>query len=359
MAAWLYWDRTEEPIYNRGHTPLTHETNLGKIWLADREVEHMLAPNVDASLTNEEGEPVNYRSVPVGSAYFRDDGVQPPVFAVAVGDSFTFGHEMPLKDCWVEKTESLLKADVVNLGVTNIFGSTQIQRTLERHGLPLKPKLVIWAAFVNDWYEDTLFHSWELIAPPLKGQIDFPRSRSVYDAMRRHIYKSPPTEPNGLAREPPLDAIVVYTEGALKLTFDATSYAAQNLDIPAISNGWATSQTAMLRAAKAARDAGAEMIVMTIPAKESVYHSRAREVLAYAKVRPDDVFCATIESFCRENNIRCLNLLPVLRPRADAGDQLYFGRDGHFNRLGNAVVAEALVEFLKAEELLPESAHGD
>lgn len=354
VAVWIHFTPAE-PVYRRGYTPVTNEEQLDLTWLADPEVEHMLAPNVRATLTNEDGEQVTYESVKIGSACFRDDGIQGPVFAVAVGDSFTFGHMIPLDSCFVELLERKLEADVANLGVTNSFGSTQIERTLKRNGLPLHPKLVIWAAFVNDWMEDTLFLAWEGIDRSLDGQFEFPRSRSIWDAMRRHIYVTPSKRAEGMAQSPPLDAIVRYERDGLHLSFDATSYAAQDLRIPAIAKGWETSRTAIRRAAKASLAAGAEFIVMTIPTKEDVYHDRACEVLSYAKECRPAVFCSAIEDFCREERIHCLNLYPVLKKHADEGEQIYFGEDGHFNRLGHAIAAAALFEFLKTKGLMPDS----
>ncbi|MBK8266852.1 MAG: SGNH/GDSL hydrolase family protein [Planctomycetes bacterium] len=175
VSAWLVLKPAPETGFRRGYTPLTNETNLPKVWLPDPDLEHRLGPGVDFTFKNEDGISVNYRSVPVGAngVCFRDDGINGEVFAIAVGDSFTFGHDSPLEECWVERLEKSLGADVVNLGVTNVYGSTQIQRTLEIHGMQYKPRLIIWAAFTNDWCEDTIFLSWEKIARPLKGQLIF------------------------------------------------------------------------------------------------------------------------------------------------------------------------------------------
>lgn len=355
FAAWLAFRGADEPQYRRGFTALTEETNLGKIWQADARLEHRLAPNVNVTFDNEDGETVHYRSINVGGgeACFRDDGIDGPVFAVAVGDSFTFGHANTLDATWVEQVEKGIAGEVVNLGVTNIYGSTQILRTLEQYGLPLKPKVILWAAFVNDWYEDTVFLSWEKIAQPLKGQLDFPRSRPVYDAIRRSIYLKATGEAGGGLRNPALDARTMYESGGLKLEFDATSYAAQDLTIPSIANGWGTTREALSKAKELAKSIGAEFVVLPIPAKEHVYHDRVCTVIEYANSQTPDAFCAAYEAFCEENGIRCLNPYGPLRDKGRRGEKLFFTEDGHFNRAGNAALAELIVEYLNKSGITP------
>lgn len=325
------------------------------MWLPDAALEHRFAPNVDFTFKNDDGEIVNYRSTPVGAngVCFRDDGIDGEVFAVAVGDSFTFGHDTMLDAAWVEQVEKAIGADVVNLGMTNIYGSTQIQRTLEIHGMRHRPRLIIWAAYVNDWYEDTIFLSWEAIARPLKGQFDYPRSTEIYDAMRRHIYIRPPVNPGDEAQNPALGARVMYEGNGLRLECDATSYAAQDLRLPSIARGWASTREALLRAKALAASIRAEFLVIPIPAKEHVYHERVCTVLEYARSQDPAVFCSAYETFCKENDIRCLNPFKSLSDRGRLGEKLYFTVDGHFNRAGHTALAELILAYLDSEHLRP------
>lgn len=341
--------RTE--AFHRGFTPLTRDWTPENCWVPDPEVEHNLAPGADFTAPNDQGVLVRYQAVPVGQGgvCFRDNGIRGPVFAVAVGDSFTFGHGVALEDCWVARLEAAANADVVNLGVSNIFGSTQYLRTLTRHGLPLHPKVVVWATFVNDWLDDTLFNAWYELSRTLGRQIEFPRSRPIYDAIRGNAYVLP-DEPGTF---PPLDQKQSYASDGLRFTFDATAYAVQDLRFAAVSAGRASSEKALLEAKSAALAGGAAFVVVVIPAKEHVYHRRVTQVVEYARTQDPAVYCNATTAFCRERGIPCLDLLPVLTERADRGEQLYFAEDGHFNVAGNRVAAEAIERFLKEHGLMP------
>lgn len=59
-----------------------------------------------------------------------------------------------------------------------------------------------------------------------------------------------------------------------------------------------------------------------------------------------------IESTCREAGIPCLDLTPALRQARAEGASLYFAHDRHWNATANAVVAEALEEWLVREQLV-------
>jgi hypothetical protein len=76
------------------------------------------------------------------------------------------------------------------------------------------------------------------------------------------------------------------------------------------------------------------------PTKEEVYlptvGKPAPELLAVVAERLD------------HRGIPYLDLTPVFRARARAGDCLFFDVDGHPNRLGNEVIAEEVVRLLRA-----------
>lgn len=58
-----------------------------------------------------------------------------------------------------------------------------------------------------------------------------------------------------------------------------------------------------------------------------------------------------LRSYCTENGIPCLDLLPSFRAKGRNGD-LYLLRDTHYNEAGNRLAAIAIVEFLKAKGLV-------
>ncbi|MBK8266853.1 MAG: hypothetical protein IPK83_00500 [Planctomycetes bacterium] len=161
--------------------------------------------------------------------------------------------------------------------------------------------------------------------------------------MRRNIYLRPSDIPGEEPQNPPLDGRLMYESGELRLEFDATSYAAQDLSFPSIANGWASTREALLRAKSLAASIDATLLVVPIPAKEQVYHERTCTLIRYARSQDPETFCRSYESYCRDNGIRCLNPLKELSDRGRRGEKLYFTIDGHFNRAGNHLFAEMIL----------------
>jgi hypothetical protein len=60
-----------------------------------------------------------------------------------------------------------------------------------------------------------------------------------------------------------------------------------------------------------------------------------------------------VAEFCRQEGVRVLDLTPVFRQRATAGEQLYFRFDRHWNVRGNQLVAETILTYLRMEGLIP------
>lgn len=353
----LFWrSRPDTSGFRRGPSPLTRDRVPLEAWRHDDRVERLLRCGIDYTFNNEDGQSIRVQSVPVGDGgdCFRDDGVTPPVLAVVLGDSFIFGHAVSLSETMVERLEASLSGDVVGLGVSS-FGCTQSLRVFERCGLPLAPRLVIWVTYVNDWLDETVFNCWEDVRPRLGYQIDFPRSRGLHDAFRRFAYYLPAHD-GAPAQNPPIDAPADFEGEGLRFRFDATSYAAQDVAMRAIDTGRESCEKAMSTAAEHAGKSGAAFLVVAIPSKESVYHRQAMSVLAYARMVPRNSYGSRVESYCRENGIHCLNLLPALSEHADRGEQVYFPEDGHFNARGHEIAADAIRAFIAQHGLLSTAA---
>jgi lysophospholipase L1-like esterase len=52
-----------------------------------------------------------------------------------------------------------------------------------------------------------------------------------------------------------------------------------------------------------------------------------------------------MQAFCAQEELTCLDLLPVLKEYA--GEQLYFTTDMHLNARGNAILAETLAGWIE------------
>lgn len=349
FSAYVWLRGGGREAFRRGYVPLTAEWQSEGAWTADPYIGKTLRPDVNVNDTNELGRPYNYRSAPIGrdGVCFRDQAIGKQVYAVAVGDSFTFGHKVDREHVWTERLEKSIGAGVVNMGLSG-GAPTQYLRNFEVHGEPLAPKLVIMTTFVNDWLDEACFQTWWAQRQVLGGQVDFPRSNAIYDAVRKNGYRLPDRW-----EQPDLGGSVdVEIDGEL-YQFDASAYAAQDTRSPTIEMGKRHEEQAILALKARASAIGAKLVVVVIPAKEHVYHARVAAAIPYAQRMRPDTFCTEIGTWCRKHDITCLDMLPNLTAHAEAGGKPYFPRDGHFREEGNHFLAETLEHFLRQEGLLP------
>ena len=92
---------------------------------------------------------------------------------------------------------------------------------------------------------------------------------------------------------------------------------------------------------------GRPLVVLLMPTKEQVYRDMAEPSSARSTWR-----CWTATrghaGLLRRARLTCIDLLPIFQAHARAGEQLYYTTDIHLNPRGNAVLADALAEWLEA-----------
>jgi hypothetical protein len=92
---------------------------------------------------------VRIRSLGFPGMGFRDDGIDPPVYGVVVGDSHTWGFGVEDDETFTELLEKATSRDFVNLARSG-DSSIELGRILESFGLALNPKVAVWAFYAND-----------------------------------------------------------------------------------------------------------------------------------------------------------------------------------------------------------------
>lgn len=92
---------------------------------------------------------VRTRSLGFPGMGFRDDGIDPPVYGVVVGDSHTWGFGVEQDEMFTELLEKTTSRDFVNLARTG-DSSIELLRILESFGVVLNPKVAVWAFYEND-----------------------------------------------------------------------------------------------------------------------------------------------------------------------------------------------------------------
>jgi acetyltransferase AlgX (SGNH hydrolase-like protein) len=267
---------------------------------------------------------------------------------VAVGDSLTFGFGVPDGHSWVDlAARTLPGAAVVNLALPG-FGPLQQLRVYETFGAALRPKIVLVGFFpANDFWDTAKFLTWLGLGEGGNYLLwrDFGvnsmGSRSVIEKVLRASYLqsllwaalNPGNEEFGR------DGIVLETpKGRLRLLPSTLRKLRERASPgrPEFEEAFA----ALRELDDRVRAGGGRMVVVVLPSKEYVY-------LPLAGGSADDPL-KHVHRALEQLNLSYLDVAPRFRERAAAGELLFFEIDGHPNEQGYAVIAEAVVDYLRS-----------
>jgi hypothetical protein len=106
---------------------------------------------------------------------------------------------------------------------------------------------------------------------------------------------------------------------------------------------------------------GAQYVMVIHPDQTQIYETLRKEILTMGELREDeydfDLPQKLLRSYCVENGVTCLDLLPVFRGEAKDRN-LYLPRDTHYNTAGHHLAAATISQFLCEKQLFPSSSHG-
>lgn len=265
---------------------------------------------------------------------------------VIVGDSQAFGFGVSDGDEWPRLLGQRLGVQVVNLGM---IGSApqQYTRVLERFGLSLSPRLVLYCLFPgNDLIDARAFAAWEAAGSPgnfATWRFERNRPDPARDLLRSLLAKSRlaalfRSAVHGL--ESRFTGRQVEAADGTKLLLAPNVYRS-SLDLAHPSNPeFLRTVESVERAGALARDAGSDFLVVLVPTKEEVYLPLAGEPSL-----------PLVEPFARalaERGFEVLDLTPELQEAARDGPALFFTVDGHPNENGNRLIAELVGRRLHA-----------
>ncbi|MEZ6186385.1 MAG: hypothetical protein R3F62_15420 [Planctomycetota bacterium] len=316
---------------------------------------------------------------------FRNPAVPEQVDVVCVGDSFTFGWNLPREASWPALLAERTGRSVYSLAV-NAYSPSQERLVLEGFGLPKHPRLVVWALFEgNDVQDEAGFQAAAgrpagQAAPPasLQGSHLVALARWLGDGLPRGLVD------HALApQEAPVGEV-----GGVELPLAVGDAYLRNLYRPAESwaaePGLAAIRATLEQGRDACAAAGAELLVLVIPSKAHallplltaeergrVYAQTLRgEYAALRGARPagvgaadwerevaaridarreagQDALCEALVAALDAAGIAHLELLEPLRAAYLAGRAPYFALDSHWNRTGHEVAADAVAAWLE------------
>ncbi len=249
---------------------------------------HVLKPNARAEVTFEPrgGPPLRTAVMTTNRLGFR--GAMPrggrPLI-VCIGDSHTFGYGVNDSETWPAVLEEALRdrtAEVLNFGVGGYDPARELIR-MEQDALPLKPDIVVWQWFMNDFRTQA---SWRpksrlqravepWVYPFRTGWVLSLRETSVLADLCLHALY-------GWCRDDP-DSIQ------------------QLAATTAASEGWKVTQAELLRAKRTAEAAGARFVILLHPmmiANQGAFQSAPLDAL--------------LLSFCEEENVPVIDLTESL-----------------------------------------------
>ncbi|MFQ3674799.1 MAG: hypothetical protein SNJ83_14505 [Aggregatilineales bacterium] len=307
------------------------------------------SPTVQFRLTTNElweGGGIGFRTRPI--VFFVD--------AVVVGDSFGLCFTEQA-DCWVDLLGEALGQNIVNLSQP-VTGSRSHLKILQDFGAPLRPPLVIWQFFGNDFNDDyglALLRG-EVERPPqeeaapaeatdLRGWLR--RSSVLYAMIETTLagrYLGTP-ESEALFVKPYTVRFGAQNQHVMQV---GGQYELQALDMsrPENQQGLAMSRAAFREAAALVESWGGRLVFVLIPTREEVYREMVEAVMPPAEIDRLASARAAMQGLCADLALTCWDAYDALRPPALNGEALYFVDDLHLNPNGNRTLAAWLAALI-------------
>jgi len=284
------------------------------------------------------------RKYPVDVAYDENGFRNPPgrtrADVVLIGDSFLEAGLVPAGETVAANLERALGATVQNLGCSG-YGPQQEKIVLERYGLPLQPKTVVWFFFEgNDLLDVPRYEEARRTGGQDPGKTRFLARSLIANLARRIelIAERPRGQDSDEARRRMGEI------GSTRIWFAFPGQPLSDADRASL----AKAQETIRSAAEECRAAGARFLLVFVPTKFRVCEG-------FAAFAPDTL-CATWHSnelpellagFAGEAGVEWIDLTLPLRAAAEGGELPYFPDDGHWSPRGHATAAAAIEERLR------------
>jgi hypothetical protein len=336
---------------------------------------------------------------------FRNADAPTTSVVAALGDSFTDAMTLPAERAWPARLATLLGASVRNYGTAG-FGPEQERRVLEEYVQPRRPRRVVVAFFAGNDLQDAekferLLGEGAPVATPASGW-KFKHEVARYDELYlvslyhgaagflsrgdRDDGTPPPSSPSPedySGEDPLMPAVsrpsfergvfsVPIAGRVLRFAFlpPYLNAAKRPRSELLTSRGWELTRRAYAGMTRLVRSWDGELVVMFIPSKTQVYWPLLEAAFPRAELdaavracfrgqpyaaAPDEIsrnrdnLAGLMRDLCREEGLTFLDLTPELRARAEAGHNVYFPDDSHWNAEGHEVAARALARLAAAE----------
>lgn len=269
---------------------------------------------------------------------------------LAIGDSFVFA-TVPRENTFATLLERHLNeasqapTEVINLGIPGTAPPEYVE-ILRREGLAYSPDLVLCFVFVgNDFIESARPPAW--------------RRSFVVDLVRYLIRVLPAYQGRIIHGPATYDDDLPNFDRHTYLGLQKVRAAIFDRHLPHFRHLLAQTAEPLGKLQQLAADAGAPLMVVLIPDELQVDPELRREVLALPPARDETDFDwdrpnRELAERMTELGVPVLDLTAAFR--ATAGQRrLYRLNDSHWNLAGNALAAELLADWLRAQSLWPKT----
>jgi len=302
---------------------------------------------------------------------FRDHRVNPNIKAMrkllVLGDSFVSNFAVADDDVFTEVMEQQLnETAVLNFGV-NGYGPVQSYLLLSQWYKKVRPDVIIMMVYLRNDFKDNLGGFWRYprpyitisgdgnglrIHPPPSFKTeerDFHpfrllRTRShLFNLVDRNLslcmHRLAPREPeNELYTPPELYLCRIEFSQNVELMYRIMEIILMEMN--AYGNLRKT-----------------PVVFVLAPSLIQVEKAQWSKALSQFGVNPDEYQASLpnekLMQFAKNNNLYMVDLLPVMRAEVQKGEILYHRKEQHWNRKGNRVAAEILLNYLRRQHLIP------
>jgi hypothetical protein len=261
---------------------------------------------------------------------------------VALGDSVTFGLEVPIEQTYPKVLERELlnhgraAVEVINAGVPG-YGTRQELAWLRAYGVRLSPDLVILGFFVgNDVLDNRMTPDEKLRLLGLAAG-GYERRRFTSDEPGR-IWAPRPVK--RFLRDH--SVLYLYIATAFNNVLDAFGFTASP-DAAHPPGDWQETLDLVRRTRAAATSAGATTLLVILPVESQVHHGWLRGYRA--SDGPQRILLAA----CEREGLVCVDLLPRFRADAHPSELFTAPGGGHLTSRGHLLAATAIFEAVQRE----------
>ena len=284
------------------------------------------------------------------------------LLAIAIGDSFTEGMGVSVRDTWTSQLTREGYA-VYNMGVQG-YAPIQTVQCLQKYGPKFKAPYILVG--YTPGFEKRELHFLNVQGRPdsFTGGIESIRDYLQETRALHSVFKFNNTLIDTVKASLKQAALFfrdrLGKQKASRSTFHRYREAVENAaktryDSDAVEIR--STKTALLKAKKTAQELAAKPVIVLFASRNMVYYEKVMGAPPPAghfelKLRED------LRRFCAENGIELVDTAPTLQNYVNnlqdtaAAEKLpYFMIDGHHNRIGNTLVAQAVLDFFQKGRL--------